>query len=110
MLVPPSPYATFPAAIPQRLLRRPPADNQEVMTVLASMLGAIAFALGLLAVISGWLLVFTLPALGLAAWSSWQWWRVPQKAPPEFRWLSASILVLSTIWIVFYFLVFHLIR
>jgi uncharacterized membrane protein YphA (DoxX/SURF4 family) len=110
MLVLPSPYATFPAAISQRLLRRPPADNQEVKTVLASMLGAIAFALGLLAVISGWLLVLTLPALGLAAWTSWQWWRAPQKAPPEFRWLSASILVLSTIWIAFYFLVFHLIR
>jgi uncharacterized membrane protein YphA (DoxX/SURF4 family) len=80
------------------------------MTVLASMLGAIAFALGLLAVISGWLLVLTLPALGLTAWTSWEWWRAPQKAPPEFRWLSASILVLSTIWIAFYFLVFHLIR
>jgi serine/threonine protein kinase len=105
-----SPYATFPAAISQRLLRRPPADNQEVMTVLASMLGAIAFALGLLAVISGWLLVFTLPALGLAAWSSWQWWRVPQKAPPEFRWLSAGIVVLSMLWISFNFLAFHLIR
>jgi serine/threonine protein kinase len=110
MLPLPSAYATFPAAISQRLLRRPPADNQEVMTVLASMLGAIAFALGLLAVIFGWLLVFTLPALGLAAWSSWQWWRVPQKAPPEFRWLSAGIVVLSIVWIAFYFLVFHLIR
>jgi serine/threonine protein kinase len=110
MLPLPSPYATFPAAISQRLLRRSPADNQEVMTVLASMLGAIAFALGLLAVISGWLLVFTLPALGLAAWSSWQWWRVPQKAPPEFRWLSAGIVVLSMLWIAFYFLIFHLNR
>jgi 4-hydroxybenzoate polyprenyltransferase len=110
MLLLPSAYATFPAAISQRLLRRPPADSREAVTVLASMLGVIAFALGLLSVISGWLLFFTVPAFGLAVWSCWQWWRVPQQAPSEFKWLSAGILVLSTVWIAFYFLVFHLIR
>ena len=100
--------APLAAAISHRLVYSQPADSRETLIVLAVILAAIAFSLSLLASISGWLLVFLAPALGLAVWSSWQWWQEPEKAPPEFKWLSVGIAVLSSIWILFYVLVFHL--
>ncbi|MGO8948400.1 MAG: serine/threonine protein kinase [Ktedonobacterales bacterium] len=110
MLPLPSAYATLPAALSERLLQRPPADSEEALVVLASVLAAIAFALSLLAAIAGWLLIFLAPAFGLAGWSCWQWWQNPDKAPPEFKWLSIGIAALSAIWTTLYFLTFHLAR
>ena len=107
ILPPPGAVAPFPAAISQRLHYLPPADSREALIVLAVILGAIAFALSLLASLAGWLLIFLAPALGLAGWSCWQWWQQTNKAPREFKWLSAGIALLSTMWMVFYVLVFH---
>ena len=76
--------------------------------VLAAVFGSITFALSLLAAISGWLLIFTLPAIGLSGWSCLQWWESPEKAPTEFKWISAGAIVLSGLWVVLYFLIFHI--
>jgi hypothetical protein len=76
--------------------------------VLAAVFGGIIFALSLLAAISGWLLILTLPAIGLAGWSSLQWWESPEKAPTEFKWISAGTIVLSGLWVALYFLIFHI--
>ena len=103
-----SPYATFPASISRQLLRRQPTDEQEVWEVLAAILGGVAFALSLLAVISGWLLIFSLPAIGLSGWSCWSWLSKPDKTPEEFKWLAAGTLALSVLWMFAYFVFFHL--
>ena len=104
-----SPYAaSFAGGVSQRLLHYVPTDSQEALMVLSAVLGSIAAALSLLAVISGWLLVFALPALGLAGWSCWHWWHRPLKVPLEFKWVSAATIMLSVIWIAAYFLFFHI--
>jgi serine/threonine protein kinase len=104
-----SPYAaSFAGEISQRLLHHVPTDNQEVLMVLSAILGSIAATLGLLAIISGWLLVFALPALGLAGWSCWHWWQRPLKVPVEFKWVSSATIMLSVVWIATYFLFFHI--
>ena len=103
-----STYVSLAGEVSQRLLHHVPTDDQEALIVLSAVLGCIAATLSLLAIISGWLLVFVLPALGLAGWSCWYWWQRPLKVPPEFKWVGTATIMLSVLWITAYFLFFHI--
>jgi hypothetical protein len=70
-------------------------DPGEATTVAATVLAAVCVALSFGALLAGWMLVFAVPALGLATWS---WQREHEEMPAELRLIAPSVLLLGALW------------
>ncbi|HST88617.1 MAG TPA: serine/threonine-protein kinase [Ktedonobacterales bacterium] len=68
----------------------------EARAAIAAALGVVCFAFSLMALYSGWTILFVAPALALAGWS---WLRQVAGMPPELRWLTQVTLFLSGGWL-----------
>ncbi len=77
------------------LLRRQAADPVEARVLIAGMLAVVTFALSLLAVFSGWLIIFVLPGLALAGWSLWH---LSGRMPLDLHRLAWLGLALNACW------------
>lgn len=101
-------YAAAPAAGPLALpmgKSRLPASSfheTEAQAAIAAALGLVCFAFSLTALLSGWTIVFVVPAFALAGWS---WLRQVAGMPLELRWLTQMTLFLSGGWLVVWLLV-----
>jgi len=73
----------------------------EAQAAIAAALGAVCFAFSLMALLSGWTIVFVAPAFALAGWS---WLRQVAGMPLELRWLTQVTLFLSGGWLVVWLL------
>ena len=78
------------------------AHETEAQAAIAAALALVCFAFSLMALYSGWTILFVAPALALAWWS---WVRQMIGMPPELRWLTQVILFLSVGWLVVWLLV-----
>lgn len=68
----------------------------EAQAAIAAALALVCFAFSLMALYSGWTIIFVAPALALAGWS---WLRQVAGMPPELRWLTQVTLCLSAGWL-----------
>lgn len=75
------------------------AAPDEALVMLAAILALISVSLSLLAIFSGWFLLFSLPAMGLGAWSL-----LGQRpgAPHEYRKLALAAIILGGGWLLVY--------
>jgi eukaryotic-like serine/threonine-protein kinase len=78
------------------------AHETEAQAAIAVALGLVCFAFSLMALYSGWTILFVAPALALGGWS---WLRQVAGMPPELRWLTQVTLFLSGGWLVVWLVV-----
>jgi hypothetical protein len=78
------------------------AHETEAQAAIAAALGLVCFAFSLMALYSGWTILFVAPALALGGWS---WLRQVAGMPPELRWLTQVTLFLSGGWLVVWLVV-----
>ena len=83
------------------------AAPEEALVMLSAILALVCVSLGLLAIFAGWLLVFTVPAMALGAWSLLHH---RPSAPAEYRKLALAAVLLGGGWLLVYLfigLLFH---
>ncbi|HKS69809.1 MAG TPA: hypothetical protein VJQ45_05290, partial [Ktedonobacterales bacterium] len=85
----------LPATVSRLLAKREAPGPDEARAVVAAILGVVFLALSLLAIVTGWALVFVLPALALAALS---FSRQTAHSPPELRGVTLATFIIGTGW------------
>src|SRR5262249_3240990 len=89
-------YAGLAGAISKALLGRT-TEPGEARALIAALLSLVTLSMSLLPVFAGWLIGLTVPGLGLAGWSLWQWYQSGRRAA-ELCWLGVIGLVLNAGW------------
>ncbi len=98
-------WFALPMSISKALQFGRVVDPAEARVLIAGMLSLVAFSLGLLAIFSGWLIVFVLPGLALAGWGLWH---ATPKMPRELHRLAWVSLGLNACWPAIWLLALHL--
>lgn len=96
-----------PRNLPAMLRTATAAAPDEALVMLAAILALVSVSLSLLAIFSGWLLIFCLPAMALGAWSLLHH---RPSAPAEYRKLALAAIILGGGWLIVYlfiWLIFH---
>ena len=96
-----------PRKLPVALRTATSAAPDEALVMLAAILALVSVSLSLLAIFSGWFLIFCVPAMGLGAWSLLHH---RPTAPTEYRKLALAAIILGGGWLIVYlfiWLIFH---
>ena len=98
---------TDPRGLPAALRSATSAAPDEALVMLAAILALVSVSLSLLAIFSSWFLLFSLPAMGLGAWSL-QGQR--PGAPHEYRKLALAAIILGGGWLLVYLFIVLIFR
>lgn len=88
-----------PRKLPALLRTITAATTEEALVMLAAILALVSVSLSLLAIFSGWFLIFCVPAMALGTWSLLHH---QPTAPPEFRKLAIAAILLGGSWLLVY--------